>query len=100
MAPEHPAVEVDDLARRLGLGPQPLDQPGIIAVGDEADVLAVGLGRDLEPELGGDPAHLVLGQVAQREAQEIELVARRAVEEIALVAARVGALVQLDPAVR
>ena len=37
-------------------------------------------------------------QIAQRKAQEIELLARRAVEEIALVAARVGALVQLGPA--
>ena len=99
MRPSTRAVEVDDLARRLGFRPQPLHQPRIIAVGNEADVLAVGLGRDLEAELGGDPPHLVLGQVAERKAQEIELLARRAVEEIALVAARVGALVKLDAAV-
>ena len=98
MAAEHAAVEVDDVARRCGFGPQALDQPGIIAVGDEADVLAVGLGGDLQAELGGDPADLVLGQVAEREAQEIELLARRPVEEIALVAARIGALVQLGAA--
>src|SRR5437773_7475785 len=52
--------------------------------------LAVGLGRDLELKIGSNPPHLVLGQVAEGEAQEIELVARRAVEEIALVAPRVG----------
>jgi hypothetical protein len=53
MLAEHPPAKVDDLARRLGLGPQPLDQPGIVAVGHEADVLAVGLGRDDQPGLGG-----------------------------------------------
>ena len=97
-AAEHPAVEVDDLARRFGLGPHALHQPGIIAVGNEADVLAVRLGRDLEPDLGRDPPHLVLRQIAERKAHEIELLARRAVKEIALVAARIGALVQLDAA--
>ena len=59
-----------------------------------------GLAATSSAELGRNPPHLVLGQVAQREAQEIELLARRAVEEIALVAARIGALVQLDAAVR
>ena len=97
MLAEHAAVEVDDLAGRRRLRAQPLDQPGIIAVGDEADVLAVGLGRDRQAGLGRDPAHLVLGQVAERKAQEIELLARRPVEEIALVAARIGAPVELGP---
>ena len=59
-----------------------------------------GLAATSRPKLGGDPPHLVLGQVAEREAQEVELLARRPVEEIALVAARVGALVQFDAAVR
>ena len=49
MAPEHPPFEVDDLARRGGFGPQPLDQAGIIAVGDETNVLAVGLVGDDQP---------------------------------------------------
>ena len=98
MPADHPAVAIDDLARRLGFGPNALHQPGIIAVGNEADVLAVGLGGDLERELGRDPADFGLGQVAERKAQEIELLARRPVEEIALVAPRVGALVQLRAA--
>ena len=76
MRAEHAAVEVDDLARRDGLGPQPLDQPGIVAVGDEADVLAVGLGGDHQPRFRGQRAHFALGQVAEREAQEVELLAR------------------------
>ncbi len=95
--PSTSAVEVDDLAGRLGLRPTALHERSIIAVRNEADVLAVGLRRDVEPELRGNPPHLILGQVAERKAHEIELLARRAVEEIALVAARIGALVQLDP---
>ena len=61
VASKHRAVEVDDLARRLGLGPQPLDQAGVIAVGHEADVLAVELGGDLELQLGGERTNIVLG---------------------------------------
>ena len=90
MLPEHAAVEVDDVAGGRGLGPQLLDQAGIVAVGDEADVLAVGLGGDAEARVLGEPPDLALGQVAEREAQIIELLARGAVEEIALVAIRVG----------
>ena len=89
---------MDDLARGGGFGAQFLDQAGVIAVGDEADVLAVGLVRDHQPGLFGQPAHLALGQVAEREAQEIELVGGGAVEEIALVARGVAALPQFDAA--
>ena len=95
---EHGPVEPDDLARRGGLGAQFLDQPGIIAVGDEADVLAVGLVGDDQPGGLGQPANLALGQVAEREAQIIELVGGGAVEEIALVARRVAALPQFGAA--
>src|SRR5947209_12867446 len=82
---KHPPIEINYVARRLRLRAQALHQPGIITVGHEADVLAVGLGRDLEIELGRNPAHLVLGQVAERKAQEVELITRGAVEEVALV---------------
>ena len=58
-----------------------------------------GFAATVEPSSAAIRAHLVLGQVAQRKTQEIELLARRAVKEIALVAARVGALVKLDPPV-
>jgi hypothetical protein len=43
MLAEDSTVEIDDLARRLGLRSKPLHEAGIIAVGNEADVLAVGL---------------------------------------------------------
>ena len=96
---ENPPLEIDDLPRRLGLRPQPLHQACIVAVGNEADVLTVGFGRDLQSDLRGDPSHLVLWQIAQWKAQEVELLARGPVEEVALVSPRVGALVQLDATV-
>src|SRR3954453_17420376 len=58
MPPEHPPVESDDLARSFRLWPNTLDQTGIVAVGDEADVLTVGLGRNLQPKLCGNAPHL------------------------------------------
>jgi len=96
--PEHLPAQVHDIPGRDGFRSQLLDQARIIAVGDEADVLAVGLGRHLQPGFRRDAPHLVLGHRAQWEAQIIELLAGRAVEEIALVAARVGALVKLGAA--
>src|SRR5438477_10842170 len=71
MPAEHPALEVDDLARRLRLRPYTLHQRRVIAVGNEADVLAVGLGRHLQGKLGGNASNLVLGQVPQRKANEV-----------------------------
>src|SRR4051812_12195197 len=97
MAAEDPAGEIDDLSRRFRFWTHALHQARIIAIGNEADVLAVGLCGDLELQLGSDPPDLVLRQLAERKAQEFELLARRSIEEIALVAARVGALLQLDP---
>ena len=92
---DDPPAQVDDLTRRGGLRPEPLDQAGIVAVGDEADVLAVRLGGDEEPRSFRQLAHRRLRQVAQGEAEEVELLGGGAVKEIALVAARIGALVQL-----
>src|SRR4051794_12255901 len=66
MTAERSAIEIDDVAGRFGLRPQPLHETGIIAVRNEADVLAVWLGRDLETEPGRDLADFVLGQVAER----------------------------------
>src|SRR5690348_2458767 len=37
MLSQHPPFEVDDVTGRLGLGPEPLHQARIIAIGDEAD---------------------------------------------------------------
>ena len=74
--PEHAAVEVNDIAGSRGFGPELLHQAGIIAVGDEADVLAVGLGRDRQPCLLGQLRTSLLARSPKRETQEIELVAR------------------------
>src|SRR3546814_14648229 len=64
---------VDDIARYVRLGPELLHQRRIIAIGDEADVLAVGLGGDPQAQFGRDLAHPRLGQRAERDAQELEL---------------------------
>ena len=57
MRAQHPPVAIDDLARPRRLGPHLLDDPRIIAVGDEADVLAVRLVGDEQAELAGEIAH-------------------------------------------
>ena len=49
VAAEHPAVDVDDLARRGGGRVEPGDDVGIFALRHEADVLAVLLGCDGQP---------------------------------------------------
>src|SRR3954447_9868668 len=90
VAAEHAAVEVDDVAGARRPGLQPLDDLAVMALRYEADVLAVGLVGDAEPELPGEPARLGLAELAEREAQHLELLARRGVEEIALVALRIG----------
>ena len=51
MAAEHPPVDMDDVAGLGGARLQPLDHVGIAAARHEADVLAVVLLRDGEPEL-------------------------------------------------
>ena len=100
MAAEHAAVEMDDLAglaRRRASGAR---SRRCSALRHEADVLAVGLVGDREAELAGERAGLALGQLAQREAQQVELLRRRGVEEIALVALRIGGPVEGAAAVR
>ena len=100
---DHPAMRaqhraglgMDDIARRLALGPHRAHHFGIVAIGHEADVLAVGLGRDAQAGGFGEAADLALGQAAQREAQEVELGFGGGVEEIALVARRIDGTVEL-----
>src|SRR3546814_6284964 len=84
----------DLIARCVRLGPELLHQRRIIAIGDEADVLAVGLGGDPQAQFGRDLAHPRLGQRAEREAQEIELRGGGREQEIALVARRIDRAVQ------
>src|SRR5262249_52907769 len=76
---------------------QAVDQLRVTAAGNEADVLAVRLGRRLESEGFSERARLRLGEIAEREAQELQLLARRLEEEVALVAREVSRAVQLRP---
>ena len=90
VAAEHRTVHVHDLARPDGARLQLLHDVAVAALGNEADVLAVVLVGDGKTQLARQRARLVLGEVAEREAQEIELVLRRGEKEIALVAVEVG----------
>ena len=86
---------VDELAGPL---PQPAGQPGPgVAVGDEADVVAVGLLRHREAPGGGLLAHLRLGRVAQGEEGPGELVGVEHAEHVRLVLGGVHRPVQLTP---
>src|SRR5262249_51922884 len=86
MPPEHAAVEVDDVAGLGGPGLEPLDHLAVAARRTEADVLAVVLVGNRQAEPARQLAGLGLGLVAERETQEVELLARRGEQEIALVA--------------
>ena len=85
---------VDDVAGSGGVGADAADGRAIVAFGNEADVLTVGLGGDSEPGLRGEVANRRLGQAAERKAQEIELLRSGSEEEIALVARRIARPVQ------
>ncbi len=86
MAAEHAAGEVDDVARHRRARQEALDHVAVAAGRHEADVLAVLLVGDREPEAARELAHLRLGPVAERKAHEVELLARGGEQEIALVA--------------
>ena len=78
------------------LGPHLGDDPGVVPIGHEADVLRIRLGRVAQARRLGEGTHLRLGHPAQREAQVIELRLGRAIKEIRLVARRIVGAVQFD----
>ena len=80
--------------------PQPLDHVGVAAAGHEADVLAVGLVGDGKPEAPRQLARLRLGALAERKAQELELLARGGEQEVALVALRLARAIKRAAAAR
>ena len=86
MAAQHPAVEMHDLAPRHRLGMHLLDHVGVLALRHKADVLAVVLFGDFEPELARQLPHRGLAHPAQRKPQELQLRLGRRKQEIALVA--------------
>src|SRR6185312_13378931 len=59
VAADHLAVGGDELARQIDLAPAPADEGRIIAVGHEADFLAVLLVGHAQPEAPGDFADLL-----------------------------------------
>src|SRR4249919_122394 len=86
MRAENAAVEIDDVA---GLGRarlEALDHLGVAARRHEADVLAVVLVGHRQRKLTRELARLRLGPVAERKAQQVELLASGGEQEIALVA--------------
>ena len=83
---EHMAVEIDDIACDRSAGLEPLDHRAVMPRRHEADVLAVVLVGDGQTEAARQFARARLAHVAQRKAQEIELLARGAEQEIALIA--------------
>src|SRR5947209_5975877 len=94
MGAEHAAGFVHDVARLGGAGSQALDNVAIAAGGDEADVLAVLLLRDRKTEAARKLARLCLGHVAQRKAQELELLPGGGKQEVALVAGAVAGAIK------
>ena len=97
--PKNRAIGMHDLARLPALRPQLADDARVIAVGNEADVLTIGLIRHGQAEARRKHPGFALVEAAQREAQEIELLLRGRKQEIALIA---GGACRLDhlPALR
>ena len=99
------AVVLADLAaaarRRSRRGAVPrraVQEAGRVAVGDEADVVAVRLLRHREPASRGLGADLALQRVAEREVRTRQLGSGEDAEHVRLVLAVVDRAVQLDPA--
>ena len=86
---------MNDLARCRTFWPHLRDDRGIVAIGHKADVLAVRLVGDVKAKLGSGPPHGRLLQSAEREAQEVELLAGGGEQKPALIARRVDRAVQL-----
>ena len=89
-----------DVAGLGGARQQPLDDVGVAAARDEADVLAVRLLGDRQIEPAREFARLRLGALAERKAQEVELLARSGEQEVALVAVVLARAVERARAVR
>ena len=103
MAAGHAPVEMDDPAGNDGLRGETLHDFGIAAGRHEADVLAVGLVGDAQTVAARERANLALGEIAERKAQQPQLLPGRREEKIALIARGVfGAIKRLraDPSAR
>src|SRR5262245_57684059 len=85
MLAQHFSVKVDDIAGFGRTWLQSFDHVGVVTGRNEADVLAVLLVSNCEPEAARKLTGLGLGSLAEREAQNVKLLPGRAEKEIALV---------------
>src|SRR5207248_385767 len=81
--------QIDDLAPRLADAVR-LEERGERLVADEAHLHRLGLVGVRQAALAGQPAHLDLGEVAEREPHARKLGPGQAVEEVALVLAGIA----------
>ena len=100
MAAELAAVRVDDRAGAVLCRCLALDEARVVAVGHEADLLALGLVGDGQPALPGDGADARLVEPADGEEGGLELRLGEAEEEVGLVLGAVRALQQAESARR
>ena len=73
MASDLAARRVHDRAGAVRAGGLSLDEGRVVAVGHEADLLALGLVGDGQAALARDAPHLGLVEVADREERRLEL---------------------------
>jgi hypothetical protein len=90
VAAEHAAAAVDDLPRPLARAAVAREERRAARAGEEAEVLRVGLRGDGQLRLGGQRAHLRLGQLAEREAHPRDRLGSQPAQHVGLVLGRVG----------
>src|SRR5262245_580176 len=91
---------VDDGSFPRDRGLPTLDERRVIAVGNETDLLAVGLLGDCQPQATCLPAHLGLGERAHRKHRTRELLLRQRKEEVRLILVGIHAALQQPSTVR
>src|ERR1019366_1584180 len=75
-----------------------IDKPCVIAVGNETDFLAIGLGGGGNAQLASQSPHLRLLHTAQRKPRARQLILLETAEEIGLVLGAIHAAAQLPAA--
>src|ERR1044071_8698430 len=85
---------VDDCARARDRGLLPLDEHRVIAIRNEADLLAVGLLRHCQPETACLSAYLGLGERSDREHGARELILGQRKQKVRLILLGIAAALQ------
>ena len=83
------------LRRDAALAEIGIDERRVVAVGDEADLLAIGLGGHRQSQLARQLAHLRLGVAAERKIRSRQLLLLQAEEKIGLILRTVRATAHL-----